>query len=240
MDFDSAWCPVCDKQIQPKRFTITVPVQHHPQPPPSPRKPIKQKQGFVNRTGRLRHNGTIKQPIQLKKRTVIDQGPIPLYCSDGCQLADLSATCSGPPLDPARDEPTPTATPIKRSSYSTTSSETESDDTTSTSSPVPPPPSIAKLAKFYNFPPLPPSPPSFEESEVAIPPCREYNSGVMMAGRLISSLCPPPAKPHVGPHPPPPETRKPVPGWTDGSNAWRATVYSFSSPQYPHSHKRGN
>lgn len=189
MDFDNAWCPACDRQIQPKRFTISVPVQQQQQlptrkhtkrtPPPPP-------------------------PVQLKKRTIIDQGPIPLYCSDECQLADLSSTRSAPPLDPARDEP---AAPITHRE-----------------------PSIDKLAKLYNFPPLPPPPPTFNDSNPILP-AREYTSGVMMAGRLISSLCPPPAKPHVGPHRPPPEPRKPVPGWTDGSNAWRATVYSFSSPQ---------
>ena len=198
MDFDNAWCPVCDKQIQPKRFTVSVPLQH--------------KQGLVNGTGRLKHLKQQQQQQHTRKRTVIDQGPIPLYCSDECQLADLSATRSGPPLDPAREEPTPTTAPIKHT-----------DDS-----------SIAKLAKLYNFPPLPSPPPPFDDSEPPIQPCRDYNSGLIMAGRLISSLCPPPAKPQVGPHRAPVEERKPVPGWTDGSNAWRASVYSFSShPQSP-------
>ena len=217
MDFDNAWCPACERQIEPKRFTVSVPVTQQ-------QKPMKQKQGLVNGTGRLRHIKQQQQaPVQLKKRTIIDQGPIALYCSDECQLADLSATRSGPPLDPARDEPTSTAAPITRSNYS--SSETESDDSSSPASPS----SIDKLAKLYNFPPIPPPPPTFDDLEVPIP-IFEYNSGIMMAGRLISSLCPPPAKPHVGPHRPPPEARQPVPGWTDGSNAWRASVYSFSSP----------
>ena len=214
MDFDNAWCPACDRQIQPKRFTVSVPVQQ---------KPTKQKQGLVNGTGRLRHVKSQQPFVVLKKRTVIDQGPTPLYCSDECQFADISATRSGPPLDPARDEPMSTAAPIKGSSYP--SSETESSDdshSSATSS------SIHKLARLYNFPPLPQDLPAFDDPEkpMRVP---EYNSGIMMAGRLISSLCPPPAKPHVGPHPPPLEERKPVPGWTDGSNAWRASVYSFTS-----------
>jgi hypothetical protein len=117
-----------------------------------------------------------------------------------------------------------TATPIKGSSYS--SSETDSSDGSFT---PPTPSSIHKLAKLYNFPPLPPLLPTFND-EVPSMPTREYNSGIMMAGRLISSLCPPPAKPHMGPHPPPLETGKPVAGWTDSSNAWRASVYSCSSP----------
>jgi hypothetical protein len=149
--------------------------------------------------------------------------PSSLYCSDECQLAELSATCSGLPLDPARDDPTSTAAPITRSNYS--SSETESDDSSSPATPS----SIHKLAKLYNFPPLPPAPPTFDDSEVHIP-IFEYNSGVMIAGRLVSSLCSPPAKPHLGPHPPPLEARQPVPGWTDGSNAWRAWAYNFAAP----------
>ena len=222
MDFDNAWCPACERQIQPKRFTVNVPVQH---------KSTKQKQGLVNGTGRLRH---IK-PVILRKRTVIDQGPIPLYCSDECQVADLSATRSGPPLDPARDDPMSSAAPIHSSSYS--SSETESSESSYS------PSSIDKLAKLCNFPPLPPLVPNFDEPEVPLI-APEYNSGIMMAGRLISSLCPPPPPPHVGPHPPPLEARKPVPGWTDGSNAWRATVYSVTShpprPFYPnYSNKAG-
>jgi hypothetical protein len=213
MDFDNAWCPACDRQIQPKRVTVSVPVQQK----------SKLKQGLVNGTGRMKHVKLQQPSIVFRKRTVIDQGPIPLYCSDECQVADLSATRSGPPLDRARDEPMSTAAPIKGSSYS--SSETDSSDGSFT---PPTPSSIHKLAKLYNFPPLPPLVPTFDD-EVPLP-TREYNSGIMMAGRLISSLCPPPAKPHVGPHPPPLETRKPVAGWTDGSNAWRASVYSCSSP----------
>ena len=221
MDFDNAWCPACDRQIQPKRLTVSVPVQQ---------KFTKQKQGLVNGTGRLKHVKPQQPPVLIKKRTVIDQGPIPLYCSDECQVADLSDTRSGPPLDPARDEPMSTAAPIKGSNLNYASSETDSsDDSFSPATPS----SIDKLAKLYNFPPLPPLVPTFDEPEGPMP-TREYNSGIMMAGRLISSLCPPPAKPHVGPHPPPLEARKPVPGWTDGSNAWRASVYSFSSrPQHP-------
>jgi hypothetical protein len=159
MEFDDAWCPACDRQIQPKRFTITVPVQ--------------QKQGLVNGTGRLK-NVKSQQPPFLRKRTVIDQGPIPLYCSDECRFADISgsATRDGPLLDAARDELTSTVAPIKApikgSGYRDTSSETES---------------------------------SSDDSS---------------------------------PHPPPLEARKPVPGWTDGSNAWRASLYSISSrPQHP-------
>ena len=184
MDFDNAWCPACDRQIQPKRLTVSVPVQQ---------KPTKQKQGLVNGTGRLRHVKQQQPLVILKKRTVIDQGPIPLYCSDECQFADISATRAGLPLDPARDDPMSTAAPIK---YPSSETESSSDDSFSPATPS----SIDKLAKLYNFPPLPPLIPTFDEPEGPIP-TREYNSGIMMAGRLISSLCPPPAKPHVGPHP---------------------------------------
>ncbi|KAF8964359.1 hypothetical protein BDZ97DRAFT_1816100 [Flammula alnicola] len=244
MDFDSAWCPACDRQIQPKRYTIQVPtttsIPHPPPPPPSsPRRSkgtIKQKAGLVNGTGRMRHNGTIKTPPQvvMKQRTVIDQGPTPLYCSDECQFADLNSRRRGAPIDPASEEPNSKSAPIKPSNkkaFTTAPSETDSDASSSDSSPPPPMTSMEKFAAMYNFPPMPPPPPPFDEpmSELDYAP-REYNSGIMMAGRLISSLCPPPAKPQVGPYRTPQEPRKPIPGWTDGSNAWRSAVYSFTAP----------
>ncbi|KDR82793.1 hypothetical protein GALMADRAFT_134348 [Galerina marginata CBS 339.88] len=238
MDFDVAWCPACDRQIVPKRYTITVPVQQQQLPPPPPSSPRRTKGktgGLVNGTGRLRHNGTVKAPappVLTKQRTVIDQGPIPLYCSDECQFADLNTHRRQAPLDPAQEEPRPDA-PInasKKASFSS-SSETDSDRSSASQSPPTAMSSLDKLIAMYNFPPLPPPPPTFDEP--APEPAPEYNSGIMMAGRLITSLCPPPAKPQVGKYRPAQEPRKPIPGWTDGSNAWRSTVYSFTAPKSP-------
>ena len=89
--------------------------------------------------------------------------------------------------------------------------------------------SIDKLARLYNFPPLPPHLPSFEDSEVPMP-AREYNSGIMMAGRLIASLCPP-AKSHEGQHPPLLKERKPVPELPDAVSTYSIilTLFSYSS-----------
>ncbi|KAK7469404.1 hypothetical protein VKT23_003878 [Stygiomarasmius scandens] len=66
MDFDTQWCPVCDKQILPQKTLIPV-------------LPIRKRGGIVEGTGRA----------PPKMRTVIDQGPYPLYCSDQCKLHDL-------------------------------------------------------------------------------------------------------------------------------------------------------
>ena len=225
MDFDASWCPACERQIQPRRYTVQVPVapsQLPPPPPPSPRRQKSAKSGLVNGTGRLKHNGTIKAttPPQTKSRLVIDQGPIPLYCSDECQMADLNTR---------RPEDAVPIRQHKKKTFTTSSSETESDSSVST------PPkaltSIEKFAAMYNLPPLPPPPPTFDEPEQDYFP-EEYTSGVMMAGKLISSLCPKPAKPHTGRYRPAQEPRKPIPGWTDGSNAWRSTVYNFSPPKH--------
>ena len=236
MDYDQAWCPACDRQIQPKRTVITIPLQRTsptppPPPPSSPRKSTKGKKGGLpNGTGRVRPNGTIKPPpVPTKQRTIIDQGPTPLYCSDECEFADINSR-RGAPLDPAREEPT-SSNPIKanKSAFTTAGSETESD-TSSSSSVYSPNPSISKMAKLYNWDPLPPPPPVFDEPE-EFPAPLQYNCGIMMAGRLLNSLAVPPAKPQIGPHRPTPEPRKVVPGWTDGSNAWRSALYSFTPPK---------
>ncbi|KAH9480313.1 hypothetical protein JR316_0006911 [Psilocybe cubensis] len=222
MDFDAAWCPACDRQIQPKRYTISVPVTSNsstttppPPPPSSPRKTKGRTGGLVNGTGRLRHNGTIKPAppaVVLKQRLVIDQGPIPLYCSDECQIADLSSHRreEHAPLDPAREEPA-NAQPLSPS----------------------PPSSADKFVQMYNLPALPPPMPTFDEEATAVvsEPTLEYTNGIIMAGRLISSLCPPPAPPHTGKYKPAREPRQPIPGWNDGSNAWRAAVYSTGKPK---------
>lgn len=105
-------------------------------------------------------------------------------------------------------------------------------------------PSIATLAAIYDFPPMPPPAPILEYSDSQSSSSESehnfdlYQSGVMMAARRIKdALCPeaPPkrsmsafastAAPQTAP-------RGPIPGWTDGSDAWRSAVYSLSSPQH--------
>ena len=101
-------------------------------------------------------------------------------------------------------------------------------------------PSIATLAALYSFPPLPPPAPIIEQvdSSDSESPFDQYQSGVMMAARRIkAALCPePPKRSSFNTNAPPP-THEPIPGWTDGSDAWRSSVYSLSSPanapQYP-------
>ncbi|KAF8073778.1 hypothetical protein FPV67DRAFT_1479242 [Lyophyllum atratum] len=259
MDNDTSWCPNCDRQIQPKRFQVPVPlpVQHSPAPPPSspqsnnPRrttKPsgnVRQRGGLVQGTGRVKPNGTIKrvdskpqpQPVPtvpVKLRTVIDQGPTPLYCSDECQMADLNR---GIPhdFDPQRSC---TSSPVSFStrtvdSDSTASSSLESRSSfESVASTTPMSPSLATLAAIYHFPPLPPPAPVDEnETPMACPTPNDYSSGVMMAARRIASeLCPKPQKRDAYGHITSSTDRKPIPGWTDGSNAWRSSIYSFTAP----------
>ena len=101
--------------------------------------------------------------------------------------------------------------------------------------------SIATLAAIYNFPPMPPPPPILEYSDSQSSSSESehnfdlYQNGIMMAARRIKdALCPeaPPKRSmsaFAAPQAPP---RGPIPGWTDGSGAWRSSVYSLAAPQH--------
>lgn len=230
---------------------------------------IRARGGLLHGTGRVKPNGAVKRsdsatvaptappsaPAQpaapVKQRTVIDQGPIPLYCSDECRMSDLNSVYGvlSADYDPHRE-----ATPAVPHNSFTTLCETESDSSSGGVSSVDSQssiswssdssrstrvsPSIATLAALYDFPPLPPPAPIIEQvdsqssssdSELNFD---QYQSGVMMAARRIkAALCPEPVKRSAfNTAPPPPVSRDPIPGWTDGSVAWRSSVYSLSTP----------
>jgi hypothetical protein len=98
-------------------------------------------------------------------------------------------------------------------------------------------PSIAALARIYDFPPLPPRPPILDEEprEAAIEFDNDYQSGIMMAARRIKeTLCSnSDLTKTVRPSSQNPKERRPIPGWTDGSDSWRSSVYSLTSPNTP-------
>ncbi|KAI0300331.1 hypothetical protein BC826DRAFT_1102385 [Russula brevipes] len=203
---------------------------------------------------------TLAAPAATKHRTVIiDQNPTPLYCSDECRLQDLNTMYGGLSLDynPDRDpRDSPPLPPVPHNSFSTIPSVTDESDC---SSPSTSPdsqgstftsernllssespdmnPSIAALARIYGFPPLPPRPISLDEEsrETAIEFDNEYQSGVMMAARRIKeTLCPhSDSTKTVRPSGQAPRERMPIPGWTDGSDSWRSSVYSLTSPNTP-------
>ncbi|KAF7314356.1 hypothetical protein MKEN_00908200 [Mycena kentingensis (nom. inval.)] len=62
-----------------------------------------------------------------------------------------------------------------------------------------------------------------------------YTSGVMMANRRLESVLP---KPRKAGEPAAPVA--PVPGWTDGSSAWRASTYSCAPPPQTRSEEIGS
>ncbi|KAH9049971.1 hypothetical protein EDB84DRAFT_1637782 [Lactarius hengduanensis] len=302
---DTSWCPVCSRQILPKRYQVPVTQQPSnptplPAPPPSPSSPIlsdpkqhhalrqtrrttgtiRQKGGggLVRGTGRVNPNGAIKRsdskregtsptppvlppvvPVALKHRTVIDQNPTPLYCSDECRLEDLNTMYGGLSLDynPHRDpRGSPPLPPVPHNSFSTIPPIIDDSDS---SSPSTSPesqgctlasehnpflaeaptmsPSIAALARIYDFPPLPPRPAILDEEsrEHAVGFDNNYQSGVMMAARRIKeTLCSrPDSGKTVWAFGQGPKERKPIPGWTDGSDSWRSSVYSLASPNAP-------
>ncbi|KAF8501042.1 hypothetical protein F5888DRAFT_1801566 [Russula emetica] len=212
--------------------------------------------GLVRGTGRIKPNGTIKRsdpkrdatsavpptltqtvPTAGKHRTVIDQNPTPLYCSDECRLADLNSMYSGLSLDynPDRDpRDSPPLPPVPHNSFSTIPSLVDESDLSSDMNP-----SIAALARIYDFPPLPPRPTILDEEprEATIEFDNDYQSGIMMAARRIKdSLCSKSdSTKTVRPSGQGPRERRPIPGWTDGSDSWRSSVYSLASPNTPFS-----
>ncbi|KAI9573634.1 hypothetical protein HD554DRAFT_2013125 [Boletus coccyginus] len=289
MNYEESWCPTCDRQIMPKRFTVSVaqpPPEQPPAPPSAPAdstSPPKNQQadvsartsraksgtirprggGLVQGTGRMKPrrsdstgagaNKTRPSPPQsqvqpqtkptapTKLRTVIDQGPIPLYCSDECRLADLSRFNGALPINYNPDRASPPLPPVPHNSFErpiSCDSEDESSsgsslDSCLSSSDFPTvSPSIATLAAMYDFPPLPPPPPIVPVQSTAPTELEfrnDYQGGVMMAAKRIqAALCTDPAakRPTLRNELPPPQ--KPIPGWTDGSDTWRESVYSFS------------
>ena len=230
-------------------------------------------------TGRVKPNGTIKRspakdapdaksdlPLPkpaapVRHRTVIDQTPAPLYCSDECRLADLQSIHGAIDIkyNPERCT-SPLLPPVPPNSYSEFPSSHEDSDsssgasvesrqsmsspmsTTATASAAPAKAdphadAYSRLSAIYGFEPLPPPPPFTRKpaqaaSDATPPP---MDGGVMMAARRIqAALCPEKPKRSswgIPVHHDPEEDNKPIPGWTDGSNAWRASVYGFAPPR---------
>ncbi|KAI0786205.1 hypothetical protein C8Q75DRAFT_794239 [Abortiporus biennis] len=284
-----AWCPVCTRQIIPKRYQVPVTPATPAPPPSSPTSPelpqvalkrgkhgtIRPRGGLLQGTGRVKPNGTIKrspkdqqqQPTKkatsnqpskpsapVPQRTLIDQGPLPLYCSDECRLADLQLN-SGAPLDYHPDRySSPPLPPVPHNSYSDiSSSETESNSSISTllsesateRPQYAPSRAIAAVNRLYGagFCPCPPPPPllrtdtsSSEESS------NDYESGIMMAARRVGEALLPQPQPKRAAWSTPSAAlstayalgansrQETIPGWTDGSNKWREHVYSFTAP----------
>ncbi|CAL1712279.1 unnamed protein product [Somion occarium] len=326
--FDTTWCPVCSRQILPKRIQIPLappPPPATPAPPPSPTqtKPdaprmqrsktgtirARQGGGLVHGTGRVKPNGALKRsdptrdqqaallsskksvvapeptrPTVARSRTVIDQGPIPLYCSDECRIADLQSSFASTGIDYHPDRhSSPPLPPVPHNSFDDVSSQSDSDSSSDSVSAIgsssifttlPPAPhasnpgpagsnakqnqaeagrlasarAYAALQSIYDIPPCPAAPPlsrtdtSSSASSDDVP--NDYQSGVMMAAKRIGEALCRPAEPKKRPSWATPSAmlstayaldahskdRKVIPGWTDGSNAWRASVYSFAPP----------
>ena len=213
--------------------------------------------GLVHGTGRVKPNGTIRrsdsnsskksapEPAPLepsKQRLVIEQGPTPLYCSDECRLADINASRGIVESDYNPDRQSPPPPPVPHNSFSSlvfsTSQDSESDSSSATDSSVELTDTDrchARLAPLYGFPPLPPRPhllPS--EPERKVDPSKQYQSGIMMAAqRIKANMCTEEPKRSSFAHlnQPSSKERKPIPGWTDGTDGWRAEVYSFAKPR---------
>ncbi|KAI0632248.1 hypothetical protein C8Q77DRAFT_1074280 [Trametes polyzona] len=305
--FDSVWCPVCSRQIVPKRISLPVPAQPTPAPAPpaAPATHSKQSQqqdahprltrgktgtirpraaGLVHGTGRVKPNGALKrsptkdatpapepkpdatpapakQAAPVRHRTIIDPSPVPLYCSDECRLQDLRAShsaidinynperCASPQPPPVSNESVSDCQSVNDDSDCSSGSSYESR--ASMSSPTTATTTVHakaektdahvdnyhKLSAIYNFGPLPPALPFIPKvtKPRAPEPAPALEGGVMMAARRIrAALCPEKPKRTAWGIPvlsDPEEDNKPIPGWTDGSQAWRASVYNHVSPR---------
>ncbi|KAG2336281.1 hypothetical protein BDR05DRAFT_1015112 [Suillus weaverae] len=225
------------------------------------------KNGLLQGTGCVKPNGVIKrsdsaamarkghaspsQPQQLvapvKHRTIIDQGPIPLYCSDDCRLQDLAKRDGVYPLNYHPDCSSPPLPRVPHNSFEGRYCESEDESTSasgssfdsgfsSSTSLATVSRSMATLAALYNFPPLPPAPSMLPPADITSsskPEYRnDYQGGTMMASKRIQEvLCQPRVKPSSF-YSRPPQPRKPVPGWTDGSSEWRQSVYGGYSKRW--------
>ncbi|KAH9936196.1 uncharacterized protein B0H18DRAFT_867917, partial [Fomitopsis serialis] len=299
--FDTTWCPVCSRQILPKRYYVPInPPQQAPAAPPSsptaepkvaaepPARLPRNKTGtirprgggLVHGTGRVKPNGALKRDDTVKQtkkqptpeagvdanstrpigavrhRTVIDQSPVPLYCSDECRLVDMQSSFGAMGMEYNPDRCTsPTLPPVPHNSFSDFSS-SESDsasgasfDSRSSFSSSPPsatsidddepatPESYVALTKLFpDLPKRPPPPPPLirRDTNESTASLDDLTSGVMMSGqRIKAALCREPPRKRSGYSAYPAEERrerKIIPGWTDGSHAWRASVYNLSAP----------
>ncbi|KAI1786261.1 hypothetical protein LXA43DRAFT_1111219 [Ganoderma leucocontextum] len=289
--FDTIWCPICARQIVPKR--IQVPVQPRPTPPQATVTQsktahhqdtsvrltggktvsrIRPREGFVHRTSRVKSNKAIKgSPTEdapenappnarsdsipapkpaapVRHRMVIDQTPAPLYCSDACRLADLqschidikhnAARCTSPRLPPDLSN---TFSVIHGSQNDSDCSSGASYNSSSFASSITASPTAqaspsngdcgadaySHLSAFYGFAPLPPPPP--------FTPKASTSGGIMLAARRIEAALFTTTKKFCWGLPVDSDNNendsKPIPGWTDGSNAWRASVYGFAPPR---------
>lgn len=233
MDHDTSWCPVCDRAIQPKRLQVPLTPATTPAPPPSPTGPrrpksgVRHRAGLVQGTGRVKPNGDLKpqQPLT-RYRIVIDQGPTPLYCSNECHTVDRNRDVY---RDSCHSSVSTSATTVDSLDSSSSAVSQPPVSTPESESPVPP--SLLVMKEMYGWAPFPPPAPVDDVEPLdSAPALVDYDNGIIMTGRRIKSEFLPPPPKRDGRGNMIREPRKPIPGWTDGSNAWRSTVYNLSAP----------
>lgn len=223
---DTAWCPVCDRAIIPKRIQIQV------QDPQTSRKIFRQQHGRGPKKTQLPQ----QDQLPVKTKTIISQDPAPYYCSEDCRLQDLQFELESLQLSSATpvhhqlasedlDEPLPLRVPHNtpcesRSTPSpvfASSSGTESDDSADSYSPT---------QVLRNLPPLRRKP---SKKLTELKSGTEFHGGAMMAARRIQAAFASASDPSL---PGSSRTRKQldIPGWTDGDRTnWRAAVYAGST-----------
>ncbi|KAI6115699.1 hypothetical protein EDD17DRAFT_1764878 [Pisolithus thermaeus] len=170
-----------------------------------------------------------KPAPQPKLCIVINQGPIPLYCSNECRLKDLSRLDGALSIDYNPNSASPPLSPMPHNSSNHSvqcKSKDESNgfisfslNSCSSSSDLGPvSPSLTTLSAIYGYPPLPPMPPILPMSAKPSPPepqpLHDYQSGIMVSAKCIQAALHAPQSmkcPWLNEPQPP---HKPIPGWT--------------------------
>ncbi|KAK7056922.1 hypothetical protein VNI00_002640 [Paramarasmius palmivorus] len=202
-EYHTQWCPVCDRQIAPKRTQVPIPPEPTVIPPyvHSQRKrrgflegttsQLKQAQAFAKQQ-QQQH-----QPQRL--RTVIDQGPCPLYCSEECRLEDITSRSSWRGAD---DDKYPTYSLYPFTTNNSSGSdpdETDSISTSSTSDSLPSPTEELppkKSSSYSSFPFKTSSSPATSSPSLIT---AHASSSLMSSGALDNDFLPlvPPKRPFV-------------------------------------------
>lgn len=255
MEFDHPWCPVCDRQIPPKRRCIPVYAAPEPQeelpPPPPPSSQVDEAEDSSDTCKsfapfkhfhililslakaamkkRLNNNFVVgggKGRKGLKGQAAAGSSkPKVLYYRNFLENDPKQLYCSD------ECERTDLNHPKKVERKSCEAESVSSTTPTTSTCSRKWSPSLITLASIYKFTPPLCDPVTAEDvrtiSHTDLP--HDYNSGVMMAAKRLEAYLTKPTKRSPYDFSIQPTTRPTVPGFNDGSHEWRKAAYNLGS-----------